>query len=126
MAYAQSLMIMLLASQASIAAADAADRTILREAAAVVGQHHPAGYATRDARQTAVTPLDRVATAVDGTESSHGKDTAMWRPDPSGPQGPMQVGEAAATDVGGGDRFDPTQNRAIVLGTALRTVQELA
>jgi len=37
----------------------------------------------------------------------------MWRPDPFGPQGPMQVGEAAATDVGGGDRFDPTQNRAI-------------
>src|SRR5262249_11420219 len=53
------------------------------------------------------------ATAVDGAESSHGKDTAMWRPDPFGPQGPMQVGEAAATDVGGGDRFDPTQNRAI-------------
>jgi len=42
MAYAQSLIIMLLASQASIAAADAADRTILREPAAVVGQHHPA------------------------------------------------------------------------------------
>ena len=113
MAYAQSFIIMLLASQASIAAADAADRTILREPAAVVGQHHPAGYATGDARQTPVTPLDRVATAVDGAESSHGKDTAMWRPDPFGPQGPMQVGEAAATDVGGGDRFDPTQNRAI-------------
>src|SRR5215471_15407982 len=32
---------------------------------------------------------------------------------PSGPQGPMQVGEAAATDVGGGDRFDLMQNRAI-------------
>ena len=66
-----------------------------------------------DARLTPVTPLDRVATAVDGAESSHGKDIAMWRPDPFGPQGPMQVGEAAATDVGGGDRFDPTQNRAI-------------
>ncbi len=62
---------------------------------------------------TPVTPLDRVATAVDGAESSHGKDLAMWRPNPSGPQGPMQVGEAAATDVGGGDRFDLTQNRAI-------------
>ena len=37
----------------------------------------------------------------------------MWRPDLSGPQGPMQVSEAAATDVGGGDRFDLTQNRAI-------------
>ena len=34
------------------------------------------------------------------------QDRAMWRPDPSGPQGPMQVSEAAATDVGGGDRFD--------------------
>ena len=49
----------------------------------------------------------------DGAESSHGGDMAMWRPDPSGPQGPMQVSEAAATDVGGGDRFDSLQNRAI-------------
>ena len=37
----------------------------------------------------------------------------MWRPNPSGPQGPMQVSEAAAMDVGGGDRFELTQNRAI-------------
>ncbi len=37
----------------------------------------------------------------------------MWRPDPSGPQGPMQVTAAAATDVGGGDRFDEAKNRAI-------------
>jgi hypothetical protein len=58
-------------------------------------------------------PLDRVAMAVDGAESSHGTDMEMWRPDPSGPQGPMQVSEAAATDVGGGDRFDSSQNRAI-------------
>ena len=113
MAYAQSLIISLLASQASIAVADAGERTILLEPAAVIGQNHPAGHGTRDARLTPVTPLDRVATAVDGAESSHGKDIAMWRPDPFGPQGPMQVGEAAATDVGGGDRFDPTQNRAI-------------
>jgi len=113
MAYAQSLIISLLASQASIAVADAGERTILLEPAAVIGQNHPAGHGTRDARLTPVTPLDRVATAVDGAESSHGKDIAMWRPDRSGPQGPMQVGEAAATDVGGGDRFDPTQNRAI-------------
>ena len=76
MAYAQSLIMMLLASQASIAAANAGDRTILREPAAVIGQH-PAGHATRDARRTPATPLDRVATAVDGAESSHGKDTAM-------------------------------------------------
>jgi transglycosylase-like protein with SLT domain len=57
--------------------------------------------------------LDRVVFAVDGAESSHGMDIAMWRPDLSGPQGPMQVSEAAATDVGGGDRFDAAQNRAL-------------
>jgi hypothetical protein len=54
-----------------------------------------------------------VATAVDGAESSHGTDIGMWRADPSGPQGPMQVSQAAAIDVGGGDRFDLAQNRAI-------------
>jgi hypothetical protein len=113
MGFVRSLLIVLLANQASIATAVAGERTILREPDAVVGQKHPAGYATKDARVTPVTPLDRVATAVDGAESSHGKDIAMWRPDPSGPQGPMQVGEAAATDVGGGDRFNLTQNRAI-------------
>jgi hypothetical protein len=59
------------------------------------------------------TALDRVAAAVDGAESSHGQNLAMWRPDPSGPQGPMQVTAAAATDVGGGDRFDTVMNRAI-------------
>jgi Transglycosylase SLT domain len=58
-------------------------------------------------------PLDRVADAVDGAESSHGSDPAMWRDDPAGPQGPMQVSAAAASDVGGGDRFDPAQNRVI-------------
>jgi len=58
-------------------------------------------------------PLDRVAFAVDGAESSRGADEAMWRADPTGPQGPMQVSEAAATDVGGGDRFDTAQNREI-------------
>ncbi len=58
-------------------------------------------------------PLDRVAFAVDGAESSHGADEAMWRADPTGPQGPMQISEAAASDVGGGDRFDTVQNRAI-------------
>ncbi len=57
--------------------------------------------------------LDRVAYAVDGAESSHGEDRGMWGADPSGPQGPMQVTEAAAADVGGGDRFDAVQNRAI-------------
>jgi Transglycosylase SLT domain len=57
--------------------------------------------------------LDRVAFAVDGAESSHGADPGMWRPEPSGPQGPMQVSAAAASDSGGGDRFDLTQNRQL-------------
>ncbi|HEY1431264.1 MAG TPA: lytic transglycosylase domain-containing protein [Stellaceae bacterium] len=57
--------------------------------------------------------LDRIADGVDGAESSHGSDPGMWRSEPDGPQGPMQVSAAAATDVGGGDRFDETQNRAL-------------
>jgi hypothetical protein len=74
----------------------------------------PVAPTTGNPRSGAVaSPLDRVAHAVDGAESSFGADLAMWRPDPAGPQGPMQVTEAAATDVGGGDRFDTVQNRAI-------------
>ena len=57
--------------------------------------------------------LDRVAFAVDGAESGHGSNLAMWRSEPNGPQGPMQVSAAAALDVGGGDRFDMRQNRLI-------------
>ena len=57
--------------------------------------------------------LDQLASAVDGAESSWGADARMWRAEPSGPQGPMQVSAAAAADVGGGDRFDPTENFAI-------------
>ncbi len=57
--------------------------------------------------------LDRVAFAVDGAESSHGSDMRMWRPEPSGPQGPMQVSAAAAIDIGGGDRFDMAENRQL-------------
>jgi hypothetical protein len=60
-----------------------------------------------------VSDLDRVAFAVDGAESSHGADLRMWRDEPSGPQGPMQVTSAAAIDVGGGDRFDLAGNRAL-------------
>jgi len=60
--------------------------------------------------------LDHIANAVDGAESSHGQDLGMWRPDLSGPQGPMQISASAARDVGGGDRFDLTQNR--VMGRA--------
>ena len=37
----------------------------------------------------------------------------MWRTDSAGPQGPMQVSEKAAIDIGGGNRFDIQQNRAI-------------
>jgi Transglycosylase SLT domain len=110
MSYGSSLIIALLASQTIAAAAIAGERTSLREPAAVVvsGQRNSGQHGTKVAP-----PLDRVAIAVDGAESSHGEDRGMWRPDPSGPQGPMQVSEAAATDVGGGDRFDLTQNRAI-------------
>ena len=57
--------------------------------------------------------LDRIAYAVDGAESSHGTNPAMWRPNPAGPQGPMQVSDKAARDVGERDRFDIAQNRAI-------------
>jgi Transglycosylase SLT domain len=57
--------------------------------------------------------LDRVAFAVDGAESGHGSNPAMWRPELDGPQGPMQVSAAAALDVGGGDRFDLRQNRLL-------------
>jgi hypothetical protein len=57
--------------------------------------------------------LDRIAFAVDGAESSHGADLRMWRPDPNGPQGPMQVSAAAALDVGGGNRFSLVENRLL-------------
>lgn len=57
--------------------------------------------------------LDRVAFAVDGAESGHGSNLAMWRPELDGPQGPMQVSAAAAFDVGGGDRFDMRENRML-------------
>jgi Transglycosylase SLT domain len=57
--------------------------------------------------------VDRIAYGVDGAESSHGGDPRMWRSEPNGPQGPMQVSAAAAADVGGGDRFDETENRAL-------------
>ena len=57
--------------------------------------------------------LDRIAFAVDGVELRHGGDPGMWRPEPDGPQGPMQVSVRAAFDVGGGDRFDLRQNRLL-------------
>ncbi len=92
--------------------ADAGQQAGSRDASTAPGKPtHSSRSAGKDHRFTAA-PLDRVASAVDGAESSHGRDAAMWRPDPSGPQGPMQVSEAAAIDVGGGDRFDLMQNRA--------------
>ena len=111
MVFVQSLIIVLLASQAAIVAAAAGERTT--EPAAVRVQKNSGHHATEDAGMTAARPLDRVAIAVEGVEFSHGKDIGMWRPNPSGPQGPMQVSEAAAMDVGGGDRLELTQNRAI-------------
>jgi Transglycosylase SLT domain len=57
--------------------------------------------------------LDRMALAIDGVESSYGSDPLMWRPDPDGPQGPMQISAAAAADAGGGDRFETVENRAL-------------
>jgi hypothetical protein len=112
MGYTKWLITALLATQAITADAIGGERAGLRDASAVRGKlAHPGRPAAKNADPAA--PLDRVASAVDGAESSHGSDMAMWRPDPSGPQGPMQVSEAAATDVGGGDRFDALQNRAI-------------
>jgi hypothetical protein len=106
------MMAALLAMQAFTADIVAGERAGLRDAPTVSGKlAHSGRPATKNADPTA--PLDRVASAVDGAESSYGNDMAMWRPDLSGPQGPMQVSEAAATDVGGGDRFDSLQNRAI-------------
>jgi hypothetical protein len=78
----------------------------------ISGLHHPQ-QSSKSVNRGSDTALDRVTFAVDGAESSHGADLAMWRPDVSGPQGPMQVSQAAALDIGGGDRFDLTQNRAM-------------
>jgi hypothetical protein len=69
------------------------------------------GGSTPPANEVGV--LDRLSSAVEGAESSHGADAHMWRPELEGPQGPMQISAAAASDVGGGDRFDEAQNRAL-------------
>jgi hypothetical protein len=61
----------------------------------------------------AAAALDRIAYAVEGAESDHGTDPLMWGPDPDGPQGPMQVSADAAEDVGGGNRFEARENRAL-------------
>jgi Transglycosylase SLT domain len=114
MAYSRSLIVGLAVSQGIAAAVMGGGHTDANEIRAPVhrSQKVSGGSMIKESRPV-VTPLDRVTIAVDGAESSHGTDIGMWRADPSGPQGPMQVSEAAATDVGGGDRFDLTQNRAI-------------
>jgi len=99
----------LMAGLAIAADAMGGERSNLRDPVAVAAEEARTG---RSPAKDAV-PIDWVVSAVDGAESSHGRDRAMWRPDPSGPQGPMQVTAAAATDVGGGDRFDLFQNREI-------------
>src|SRR5215813_2678473 len=63
--------------------------------------------------RSAAAMLERIAYAVEGAESEHGTDPLMWGPDPDGPQGPMQVSADAAEDVGGGNRFDTGENRAL-------------
>ncbi|MBV9815214.1 MAG: lytic transglycosylase domain-containing protein [Alphaproteobacteria bacterium] len=107
------LMTAFLAIEALAACAFAADQTGPHEVVGVAAKLTHGGRATAKEADQKAAPLDRMASAVDGAESSHGQDVAMWRLDPAGPQGPMQVSEAAAADVGGGDRFDLLQNRAI-------------
>jgi len=110
--YTKWLITILFATQTITGDAIGGERADLREASAVLSKlAHSRRPPAKSADPTV--PLDRVASAVDGAESSHGSDMAMWRPNPSRPQGPMQVSEAAATDVGSGDRFDSLQNRAI-------------
>src|SRR5271166_2498689 len=113
MGYAKCLITAVFAAQAIAADAIAGERSNLSDPAGIPGGEAHAGRSTPKDAGRAAAPLDRVVSAVDGAESSHGKDIAMWRPDPSGPQGPMQVTEAAAVDVGGGDRFDLLENRTI-------------
>jgi hypothetical protein len=98
----------------TVAVAQAGERAASSDPSVVVsGARRSTQGPINGVRPSIGTTLDRVAYAVDGAESSHGADLTMWRSDPSGPQGPMQVSEAAAADVGGGDRFDSTENRAL-------------
>jgi Transglycosylase SLT domain len=111
--YTKSFIIAFFAGQMMAVAATADERTSFHNPPPVLAVQQHSDRRPVDGSRSIATPLDRVATAVDGAESSHGADIRMWRPDPTGPQGPMQVSEAAAADVGGGDRFDMSQNRAI-------------
>ena len=95
----------------TVAVVQAGERTALPDPLVAASGARNSGQ--REIPPSVSATLDRVAYAVDGAESSHGADLTMWRSDPSGPQGPMQVSEPAVDDVGGGDRFDSAQNRAI-------------
>jgi hypothetical protein len=98
----------------TVAVVQAGERTALTDPSVAVSETRSSGQGSiKSTRPNISSMLDRIAYAVDGAESSHGEDLMMWRPDPSGPQGPMQVSGPAAADVGGGDRFDSTENRAI-------------
>jgi hypothetical protein len=107
--FARSLIVGLLLGQALNVPAHPHERISAARTTAVTSD-------TASRTTVTVSPLDHIANAVDGAESSHGQDLGMWRPDLSGPQGPMQISAFAARDVGGGDRFDLTQNR--VMGRA--------
>jgi hypothetical protein len=111
--FSKSLMIACLASHAIAATATASESAGSHSPSATLSEQKLSRHHSVKDTRTAAFPLDRVASAVDDAESSHGNDMAMWRPDPSGPQGPMQVSAAAATDVGGGNRFDLAENRAL-------------
>jgi Transglycosylase SLT domain len=109
---AQSTLIALSVVQ-TVAVANAGERTTLTNPSVAMSGASSGQRVIKGTQPNISLTLDRVAYAVDGAESSHGEDLTMWRPDPSGPQGPMQVSGPAAADVGGGDRFDSTENRAI-------------
>jgi hypothetical protein len=114
MGCARRTVLALLVSLVVTVPATAGEHAALREAPIPVSEANRAGLKLNKVdRVPASTVLDRVAFAVDGAESSHGTDKSMWGPNQSGPQGPMQVSEAAALDVGDGDRFDLSQNRAL-------------
>src|SRR4029077_7270842 len=90
-----------------VAVAQAGDRASPRDPVVLTSTaRNPAQRAVKDERSSHRTALDRVASAVDGAESSHGADRGMWGLEPAGPQGPMQVTEAAGGAVGGGGTWE--------------------
>lgn len=113
MGYINRLIAVLVAFQGIAVGAIAGERASGHDDRAGRDAPTHSGYPVAQNAGSMAAPIDRVVSAVDAAESSHGQDMAMWRPDPAGPQGPMQVSEAAAIDVGGGDRFDMLQNRAM-------------